>query len=195
MAMAVRPTQSSGSVSGAIQNAGTDTFVDYTFSPPVDVSAFSSFFVGDMTPSNNGPEVFFQGIDESSGSHMQSYIAANSTGAPVDINMPGNNDLVGTIEDLSGGTISGNWGIRADTGNPTPTPTPTPTPPCSWSAGPDLPSVGVRMAGVYFPANGKFYAMGGRSSDPSAAISLIRLNMTRSPTRGPPSRPLTPTTM
>ena len=36
---------------------------------------------------------------------------------------------------------------------------------CSWSAGPDLPSVGARLVGVYFPANGKFYGMGGRSSD------------------------------
>src|SRR6266545_310622 len=34
-----------------------------------------------------------------------------------------------------------------------------------WSAGHDLLSVGVRLVGVYFPANGKFYAMGGRSSD------------------------------
>ena len=37
--------------------------------------------------------------------------------------------------------------------------------PDGWAAGPDLPSVGVRLAGVYFPANGKFYAMGGRASD------------------------------
>ena len=35
----------------------------------------------------------------------------------------------------------------------------------SWSAGPDMPSTGVRMVGVYFPANGKFYAVGGRSMD------------------------------
>ena len=43
----------------------------------------------------------------------------------------------------------------------------TATPSCTpgWVAGPDLPSVGVRMVGVYFPANGKFYAMGGRSAD------------------------------
>ena len=34
-----------------------------------------------------------------------------------------------------------------------------------WSAGSDLPSVGARLTGVYFQANGKFYAMGGRSSD------------------------------
>ena len=45
--------------------------------------------------------------------------------------------------------------------------TPTPTPTCApiWSSGPNLPSVGVRLVGVYFPANGKFYGMGGRSSD------------------------------
>ena len=36
---------------------------------------------------------------------------------------------------------------------------------CGWSPGPDMPSVGVRSVGIYFPANGKFYEMGGRSSD------------------------------
>ena len=35
----------------------------------------------------------------------------------------------------------------------------------TWSAGGNFPSVGVRSVGVFFPANGKFYAMGGRSSD------------------------------
>src|SRR6202011_3401762 len=34
-----------------------------------------------------------------------------------------------------------------------------------WSAGGALPSIGVRSVGVFFPANGKFYAMGGRSAD------------------------------
>jgi len=34
-----------------------------------------------------------------------------------------------------------------------------------WSAGGALPSVGVRSVGVFFPANGKFYGMGGRASD------------------------------
>jgi N-acetylneuraminic acid mutarotase len=34
-----------------------------------------------------------------------------------------------------------------------------------WSAGGNLPSAGVRLVGVDFPANGKFYAMGGRASD------------------------------
>lgn len=36
---------------------------------------------------------------------------------------------------------------------------------CAWSAGPDLPTVAVRSVGVYYSANGRFYAMGGRSSD------------------------------
>src|SRR5437773_6034570 len=65
-------------------------------------------------------------------------------------------------------------------------PTPTPTPTCSWLTGPDLPSVGTRLVGVFYSGNfnhsrtpspalpggttppppaGKFYAMGGRSSD------------------------------
>ena len=74
---------------------------------------------------------------------------------------------------------SGDWHTRVGKfnfvgggGTPTPTPTgtpsatPTPTPGgCSWTAGADLPSVGTRFVGVFFPANGKFYAMGGRSSD------------------------------
>jgi N-acetylneuraminic acid mutarotase len=34
-----------------------------------------------------------------------------------------------------------------------------------WSNGPDLPVGLVRATGVYFPANGRFYAMGGRMSD------------------------------
>ena len=48
-----------------------------------------------------------------------------------------------------------------------------------WSAGPDLPSPGVRMVGVYF-GNPKFYAMGGRSMDGVATTSRIHLNTIRS---------------
>src|SRR5205807_482054 len=36
--------------------------------------------------------------------------------------------------------------------------------PSGWSAGGNLPVAGVRFAGVYFQANGKFYAMGGRDA-------------------------------
>ena len=55
------------------------------------------------------------------------------------------------------------------TSTPTSTATNTPTasPSCTpgWSAGPDLnpPIGGTRAVGVYFPPNGRFYAVGGRS--------------------------------
>jgi hypothetical protein len=64
-----------------------------------------------------------------------------------------------------------NWHTRVGKfsfqgGGSTPTPTPTATPAaCSWAAGAPMPTPGVRLVGAYFPANGKFYAMGGRASD------------------------------
>jgi N-acetylneuraminic acid mutarotase len=48
--------------------------------------------------------------------------------------------------------------------SPTPTPTATPTG-CTWAGGPDLPSPDTRSVGVFFPANGKFYVMGGRDAN------------------------------
>jgi plastocyanin len=42
--------------------------------------------------------------------------------------------------------------------------------PSGWSAGTDMPSVAVRSVGVYFQANGKFYAMGGRLSASDAPL-------------------------
>ena len=35
----------------------------------------------------------------------------------------------------------------------------------SWSPGPNLPTVLIRAVGVYFPADGNFYTMGGRTAD------------------------------
>jgi Kelch motif len=82
-----------------------------------------------------------------------------------------------TVGEYYANTSAFNWHTRVGSFNfvgggasPTPSPTatasPTATPAgCTWSAGPDMPSVGVRLAGVFFPGNGKFYGMGGRSSD------------------------------
>src|SRR5437867_5491594 len=43
----------------------------------------------------------------------------------------------------------------------------TPTPACTpnWAAGGLMPQPNIRSFGVYFPANGKFYAVGGRADD------------------------------
>jgi len=67
---------------------------------------------------------------------------------------------------------AGDWHTRVGKFNfvgPQGTPTPTPTPSsCAWGAGPNLPtppSVLIRAVGVFFPADGNFYTMGGRTSD------------------------------
>src|SRR5262249_19189250 len=118
----------------------------------------------------SGPVHYFQGIDQDT-NLLQSWVAAMSDGSAVDFVHIGNNDVIGLISDLG---IPGNWLIRADTGagvSPTPTrtgtpsSTPTATPAaCSWSGGADLPQAGARFVGVFFPANGKFYVMGGRDA-------------------------------
>ena len=117
------------SASGTIKDANTDTFVSYFFSPPVPLGpAGTNLFVGDVTPAFTGGELFYQAIDESSGSKGQSYLAAMSDGSPADINNLGNNDVIGTIDSFG---APGNFLIRADPElePPPPTPTPTPTPP------------------------------------------------------------------
>ena len=49
-----------GQVSGTDSECGHDISCDYTLSPPVDVSAFTSFFVGDMTPDGMVDPRFFE---------------------------------------------------------------------------------------------------------------------------------------
>ncbi len=113
-----------GSVAGTIRNANTNTFVTYTFSPPVTLPAGAvSFFVGDMTPANNGPMYFPQALDENGPLHRQSWVAFMSDYGPVNLINPGANDTVGVIDDFG---LPGNWLIRV---GPLVTPTPTPFPP------------------------------------------------------------------
>jgi hypothetical protein len=101
-----------GSVAGTVQQNGTDTPITYTFSPAVTLPAgATSFFLGDLTPANPVEE-FFQGIDEDSTLHRQSWVVANGDGSNVDVNNLGNNDLIGIIDDFG---LPGNWGIRGDT--------------------------------------------------------------------------------
>ncbi|MEO7723186.1 MAG: hypothetical protein ABIU29_00630 [Chthoniobacterales bacterium] len=99
-----------GSVAGTVANAGTNTFVTYAFSPPLELPpAASSFFVGNMTPAL--PQaLFFQAFDQNSVSRRQSWLAGMSEFSPVDINNLGNNDVLFLLED----SLSGNLMIRAD---------------------------------------------------------------------------------
>ena len=84
---------------------------------------------------------------------------------------PTDNMSFWTVGEYYATNSSFNWRTRIGKfsfqgGGQSPTPTPTASPAsCSWAAGPSMPSPGTRMAGVFFPANGKFYAMGGRMSD------------------------------
>jgi hypothetical protein len=74
------------------------------------------------------------------------------------------NEYYATTSNFNWSTRIGKFNFVGGGISPTPTPTATPTS-CSWSAGPNLPSAGTRFVGVFFPANGKFYAMGGRDSN------------------------------
>ena len=75
-------------------------------------------------------------------------------------------------------------------GGGTPTPTPTPSG-CSWSAGPDMPNTGVRLAGVFFPGNGKFYEIGSIADVAGMYEFTHPFDMILELTPGLPSRPLT----
>jgi len=71
------------------------------------------------------------------------------------------------VNEYEATTGSFNWHTRIGSfnfvgGGASPTPSPTATPGCTWAPGPDLPFAGTRLVGVFFPANGKFYVMGGR---------------------------------
>ena len=51
----------------------------------------------------------------------------------------------------------------------------------TWTFGPNLPGPLVRAVGVFFPANGKFYAVGGRSSDADEALVRRTAQRLRTP--------------
>src|SRR5205807_2706989 len=104
----------------------------------------------------------------------------SGTGSETDTNGRWGDYSMTTIDPADGTTFwhaneyeattgSFNWHTRIGKFNfipgisPTPTPTATPAQ-CSWSAGPNLPTVLIRAVGVYFP-DGNFYTMGGRTAD------------------------------
>jgi N-acetylneuraminic acid mutarotase len=138
-----------------------DTVIGYSTSSP---SIFPDIrYAGRLAadPPNNlsqGEGVMFPGPANYSGSRWGDYTMTT-------VDTSNGTDFWHVNEYSAGGTA---WHTRIGkfnfVGGASPTPTATPAM-CTWGPGSALPSVGTRMVGVYFPANGKFYAMGGRSSD------------------------------
>src|SRR5262249_42169864 len=115
-------------------------------------------------PPNNlsqGEAVMFPGPANYGGSRWGDYTMTT-------VDTSNGTDFWHVNEYSAGGTAwhtrIGKFNFQGGGQSPTPTPTGTPVQ-CTWGAGMAMPSVGVREVGVYFPTNGKFYAMGGRSSD------------------------------
>jgi Metallo-peptidase family M12/Kelch motif len=82
-------------------------------------------------------------------------------------------EAVGNIYfDISDNNFSIISGVPSPTPTATATVAPSPSPSCTpgWSFGPVVPAVAmVRAPGNFFPGNGKFYSIGGRSADTAGA--------------------------
>ena len=77
-----------------------------------------------------------------------------------------------TVDDVvltAGGACPSATPSGTPTATATGTPSATPTCPPGWSAGGNLPSSAPRAPGNFFPANGRFYSIGGRSADTAGA--------------------------
>src|SRR5262245_5726341 len=81
--------------------------------------------------------------------HVNEYLAANGASW---------HQRIGKFNFVGGGQSP------TPTAAPSATPTSTPSS-CIWSAGPDMPTPLIRAVGVFFPTNGNFYTMGGRTAD------------------------------
>ncbi len=132
--------------------APNDYQYDVNFNEPVDVASVQT---SDLTVTgNSGPTV--TAVSVVNGSMTARFTLHMNSGGTLTASI-----AAGAITDQfgnSGAAFSGNYTVEGSV--------------CGWSPGPDMPSVGVRSVGVYFPANGKFYEMGGRSSDSAGSDFL-----------------------
>ena len=143
-----------------LQVTSTNPPVGGTFSPPAP---------GDYSYDVN----FNQAVDPASVQTSDLTLTGNVGGSVTNVQvMNGDTTAHFTVHFVNGGSVTASIGAGSITangcnGNATFSGMYTVEgfAPCSWAAGPSMPTVGTRMAGVFFPGNGKFYAMGGRSSD------------------------------
>jgi hypothetical protein len=111
---------------GAVQTYTT------SFSVPGD----GDIYVGFVDTYASSPPFFSTAMDTNSSAHS-SWVAANpGAGTPPDLDNLGNNEALGVIDDVTGGSLAGNWMIRATgtggggggcTGTPVPWLTATPS--------------------------------------------------------------------
>jgi hypothetical protein len=187
-ANAVKVAQVNGQT---ITVANGTTFQDFPVN--VNIPTAGDVYYGFADTYNSGgvsPRTFPAPLDTTA-TQGRSWVSAQDDATDPDFDNLGNNDNLGTIDDLSGGALTGNWVIRASgTGGggcvtPSPEVTPGATATCvpvtgGWVQGALLPVPLVRAWGVYFPPNGKFYAMGGRTADGTGTAQLNPLEYTPS---------------
>ena len=128
--------------------AGTSELVMEVFTPNGQATG-NFFFIGSNTAAETGP----------------SYLSAADCGIanPTDTATIGFPDM-NIVFNVQGSCPAGTPPPASAT--PSVSPSPTATCPPAWSAGAAIPDIGaVRGQGAYFPANGMFYAMGGRRGD------------------------------
>jgi N-acetylneuraminic acid mutarotase len=143
-----------------LQITTTNPPVGGTFSPPAP---------GDYTYDVN----FNQAVDAASVETSDLTLTGNVGGSVTNVQvMNGDTTAHFTVHFVNGGSVTASIGAGSITANGcngnaafSGMYTVEGFAPCSWAAGPSMPTVGTRMAGVFFPGNGKLYAMGGRSSD------------------------------
>ena len=125
--------------------APNDYQYDVNFNEPVDVASVQTSDL--MVSGNSGPTV--TAVSVVNGSMTARFTLHMNSGGTMTASI-----AAGAINDQfgnPGAAFTGTYSVEGSV--------------CGWSPGPDQPSVGVRSVGVFFPANGKFYEMGGRSSD------------------------------
>jgi hypothetical protein len=115
-----------------IDSPGSAQTYTTSFSVPGD----GDIYVGFVDSYASSPVFFSTAMDTDSSAHS-SFVAANpGAGTPPDLDNLGNNEALGVIDDVTGGSLAGNWMIRATgsgggsggcTGTPVPWLTATPS--------------------------------------------------------------------
>jgi hypothetical protein len=135
------PSAGSTTVLGQLNSGANKTFTIEFFSSPT------------ADPTDYGEGQTFRGsTNVTTGSNGNANFSVT-----LNAMVPEGHFITATATDASNNTSEFSQWLQVGTTPPTCTP--------NWAAGANLPSASVRAVGVYFPANGRFYHMGGRRDD------------------------------